>query len=82
MTVETVADIEEILRMLDEAMLVSVKACTAYANLQNHPAFKNEGLPELLRAQEQNATSLIVQSKRIWEFVLNENSGSRPQRQS
>lgn len=74
MAVENVADIQEILRMLDECMLVSVKAATAYANLQNHPAFKYEGLPELLRAQEQNATSLIVQAKRIWESVLNENA--------
>ena len=70
MAVENVADIQEILRMLDECMLVSVKAATAYANLQDHPAFKNEGLPELLRAQEQNATSLIVQAKRIWELCL------------
>ena len=74
MAVENVADIFEILCMLDECMLVSVKAATAYANLQDHPAFKNEGLPELLRAQEQNATSLIVQARRIWEFVLSENA--------
>ena len=74
MAVQNIADIEEILRMLDECMLVSVKAATAYATLQGHPAFKNEGLPELLRMQEQNATSLIVQAKRIWKFVLNENT--------
>ena len=74
MAIQNTSDIEDVLRMLDEAMLISVKAATAYANLMNHTAFKNEGLPELLRAQEQNATSLIVQSRRIWEFIINENT--------
>ena len=75
MPVQNLTDIEDVLQMLDEAMLISVKAATAYANLYRHKAFKNEGLPELLRAQEQNATSLIVQARRIWEFVAHENAG-------
>ena len=65
-------EIESVLSMLSACKEMSVKACSYYANMSNHPAFKSEGLPELLRAQEQNATALITQAEKIWKFILHE----------
>lgn len=56
----------EVLEMLDQAMKIAFDATVAMNNLASLPAFKHEGLPELLRAQMQNGYTLAMQSSRIW----------------
>jgi len=72
MQVTSRKDMLAVLDMLKACRDSSIVAAKSYANLMGHPAFKHESLPELLRAQEQNATALIVQAIKIWEFMLAE----------
>ncbi len=62
--------IHDVLCMLAEAKAIAHAATVNMNNLKQHPGFANEQLPELLRAQYQNAMAMIVMAEKIWESVV------------
>ncbi len=72
MQVTTRKDMQEILDMLNMCNEICILATVSFTNIKNHPGYERESLPELLRAQMQNATALVSQAMKIWSFMLAE----------
>ena len=63
---------DQCIDMLEQAKNIALKATIDMNRLKQHPAYPAEGMPELLRAQMQNAYTLASMSSRMWSAYRNE----------